>query len=126
MSVTRVDAAFANPRLAEVYDVVDGERRDLDVYTGIVAEFGARSVLDVAQVFLRDQDWAAALRAIHAALRPGGRLVFETRDPARKAWLEWNRARVLSPLPGPGRWRGHVVGRPDGSLRGRRVVPVDL
>jgi hypothetical protein len=29
--------------------------------------------------------------AAHAALRPGGRLVFETRDPAAKAWLEWNR-----------------------------------
>lgn len=27
----------------------------------------------------------------HAALRSGGRLVFETRDPARQAWLEWGR-----------------------------------
>src|SRR5262249_40149531 len=26
-------------------------------------------------------------------MRPGGYLVFETRDPARKAWLEWTRAR---------------------------------
>ncbi len=46
---------------------------------------------NVAQVFLTGEDWAAALRAIHAALRPGGRLVFESRDPARKAWLEWTR-----------------------------------
>jgi hypothetical protein len=26
-------------------------------------------------------------------VRPGGRLVFETRNPAAKAWLEWNRER---------------------------------
>ena len=38
---------------------------------------------NVAQVFLTDGDWFATLRGIHAALRPGGRLVFETRDPAR-------------------------------------------
>jgi SAM-dependent methyltransferase len=46
---------------------------------------------NVAQVFLTDAAWAGTLRAAHAALRPGGRLVFETRDPAAKAWLEWNR-----------------------------------
>ena len=48
---------------------------------------------NVAQVFLTDAEWAATLRAAHAALRPDGRLVFETRDPAAKAWLEWNRER---------------------------------
>lgn len=46
---------------------------------------------NVAQVFLTDADWLAALRGIHAATRPGGRLVFETRDPARRAWESWNR-----------------------------------
>jgi SAM-dependent methyltransferase len=48
---------------------------------------------NVAQVFLTDEDWASTLRAAHAALRPGGRMVFESRDPAAKAWLEWNRDR---------------------------------
>lgn len=48
---------------------------------------------NVAQVFLTDAEWAATLRAAYAALRPGGRLAFETRDPAAKAWLEWNRER---------------------------------
>jgi SAM-dependent methyltransferase len=60
---------------------------------------------NVAQVFRTGREWAATLRAIRAALRPGGRLVFETRDPARKAWLEWNREqsyrRVVIPAVGP-------------------------
>ena len=44
---------------------------------------------NVAQVFLTDGEWAATLRAIRGSLRPGGWLVFETRDPARRAWGEW-------------------------------------
>jgi SAM-dependent methyltransferase len=44
---------------------------------------------NVAQVFLTDEDWAATLAGIHAALKPGGRFVFETRVPARRAWEEW-------------------------------------
>lgn len=46
---------------------------------------------NVAQVFVTDAEWASTLEATSAALRPGGRLVFETRDPAAKAWLEWHR-----------------------------------
>lgn len=34
---------------------------------------------NVAQVFVSDDDWAQALRGIHAALRPRGYLAFETR-----------------------------------------------
>jgi SAM-dependent methyltransferase len=59
---------------------------------------------NVAQVFLTDDDWAATLRSTHRALRPGGRLVFEVRDPARREWTEWNRAqtsrRVVMPEVG--------------------------
>jgi SAM-dependent methyltransferase len=47
---------------------------------------------NVAQVFLEDADWAATLRAIYAALRPGGRLAFESRNPEARAWEQWNRA----------------------------------
>jgi SAM-dependent methyltransferase len=57
---------------------------------------------NVAQVFLTDEEWDAVLRSAHAALRPGGRLVFETRDPAAQAWLEWNRAGSLSRADIPG------------------------
>ncbi|MFT4216847.1 MAG: class I SAM-dependent methyltransferase [Micropruina sp.] len=46
---------------------------------------------NVAQVFLTDAEWAATLAGIHQALRPGGRLVFESRDPARRVWQEWIR-----------------------------------
>lgn len=148
------DALFEEPRLAAIYDVFDGDRGDLDVYTAMAAEFGARSVLDigcgtgafgcllasrgvsvvgldpaaaslevaaakpfadrvlwvrgdvaalpalqvdlvtmtgnVAQVFLGDAEWAAVVGAAFAALRPGGRLVFETRVPEREAWRSWD------------------------------------
>ena len=148
-----VDAIFDDPRLAQVYDVLDPDRSDLDVYMALVEQLGAGSVLDigcgtgtfacmlagrgleviaadpaaamldvarskpgadavrwvhgdattlpslhvdaafmtanVAQVFLTDDDWAATLTAVRAALRPGGWLVFETRVPARRAWEQW-------------------------------------
>jgi hypothetical protein len=60
---------------------------------------------NVAQVFVTDREWAATLRAVRQAVRPGGRLVFESRNPERKAWLEWNRdhsyRRVVIPGVGP-------------------------
>lgn len=48
---------------------------------------------NVAQVFLTDESWASALCCVRAALRPGGRLAFETRDPAQQAWRSWTRDR---------------------------------
>jgi SAM-dependent methyltransferase len=59
---------------------------------------------NVAQVFLTDDDWAMTLQDAYRALRPGGRLVFETRDPARKAWLDWTREAtfVRTEIPGAG------------------------
>ncbi len=150
------DPIFADPRLARIYDDLDGDRDDLDLYVDIVTELGARCVLDigcgtgtlacrlavrgidvvgvdpamasldvardkpgadrvswihgdatalpadlpaadlavmtgnVAQVFVTDDEWSAALGGIGLALRPGGRLVFETRNPARRAWEGWD------------------------------------
>jgi SAM-dependent methyltransferase len=46
---------------------------------------------NVAQAIVEPADWDATLRGVRAALRPGGQLVFETRDPQRRAWREWNR-----------------------------------
>ena len=41
------DDGFEVPRLAQLYDPLDPDRSDLDVYAAIVDELGARSVLDV-------------------------------------------------------------------------------
>jgi SAM-dependent methyltransferase len=41
------DAVFEHPRLVAIYDALDSDRGDLDVYLAIVAELGAASVLDV-------------------------------------------------------------------------------
>ena len=160
------DALFAEPRLARLYDVFDGDRDDLTAYLGLAAELDTDRVLDVgcgtgtlalllaaqgrgvtgldpaeaslavarakpgadavtwlhgdattlprlqvdlavmtgnvAQVFLTDDDWAATLRGLHAALRPGGHLVFETRRPERRAWEEWDGRTVRRDVAGVG------------------------
>jgi len=161
------DAVFGEPRLAAIYDLVEGERRvDLDHYLAIADELGARSLLDVgcgtgilarraadlgmevtgvdpaaasldvarsqpgaegvrwlhgdatglpgiqvdlatmtanvSHVFLTDGDWAATLRGVHAALRPGGHLVFEVRDPAHRVWQRWTRENTYQSLDVPG------------------------
>jgi SAM-dependent methyltransferase len=59
---------------------------------------------NVAQAIAEPADWTATLRGIYDALRPGGRLVFETRDPAQHAWLEWNRkaSRRVTEIQGVG------------------------
>src|SRR5204863_8680365 len=56
---------------------------------------------NVAQVFLDDTAWAATLRAIHAALRTGGHLAFESRNPDDRAWERWNRAATYERLDSP-------------------------
>ncbi|HET7385430.1 MAG TPA: class I SAM-dependent methyltransferase [Nocardioidaceae bacterium] len=163
------DRHFAVRRLAEVYDPLDPDRSDLEVYAALVEELDAGSVVDVgcgtgtfacmlavrgidvigvdpaeasldvarrkpgaervrwlagdattlpplqvdlvtmtanvAQVFLTDEDWMLTLRACRGALRPGGHLVFETRDPARRAWQEWTpmHSRAEADVPDIGR-----------------------
>lgn len=41
------DAAFADPRLAALYDVFDEDRPDLDVYVAVAEEVRARTVVDI-------------------------------------------------------------------------------
>jgi len=41
------DPIFEHPRLAAIYDALDPDRSDLDVYVAIAAELGAHRVLDV-------------------------------------------------------------------------------
>ncbi|MDR5738865.1 methyltransferase domain-containing protein [Caballeronia sp. LZ016] len=43
----------------------------------------------VAQIFLDDASLLATLMAARRALRPGGRIAFESRNPAARAWEDW-------------------------------------
>jgi SAM-dependent methyltransferase len=65
---------------------------------------------NVAQVFLTDEEWVATLQGIRRALKPFGRLVFETRRPEGRAWEDWavDTGPVVRDLPGVGeveQWR---------------------
>lgn len=62
---------------------------------------------NVAQVFITDSEWVSTLHAARRALRPEGRLVFESRVPEKRAWLDWNRQRSYRRTVIPS--VGHVV-----------------
>jgi SAM-dependent methyltransferase len=95
LAVTAVDPAAASLQVARAKPGADrvrwvhGHTTDVPFLQVDLATMTA----NVAQVFLTDEDWASTLRAAHTALHPGGRLVFETRNPAVAAWLEWTRER---------------------------------
>jgi ubiquinone/menaquinone biosynthesis C-methylase UbiE len=72
---------------------------------------------NVAQVFLTDEDFSATLCGIRGALRPGGHLVFESRRPEYRAWVEWQED--------PADVTVHVAGRGAVSLR-REVTSVEF
>ncbi|MFC8846930.1 MULTISPECIES: class I SAM-dependent DNA methyltransferase [unclassified Micromonospora] len=44
----------------------------------------------VAQVFVTDDEWARTLADLARAIGPGGRLAFDSRDPAARGWERWN------------------------------------
>lgn len=57
---------------------------------------------NVAQVFIDDRAWLSTLSDIRQLLQPAGHLVFETRDPAKRAWESWNREATWHRLSIPG------------------------
>jgi SAM-dependent methyltransferase len=74
----------------------------------------------VAQYFVDDDAWADALGQIHRILAPGGRVAFETRNPAIDWPGEWTRERTeaVYPHPAGGEFRSwvevvDVTGDPD-------------
>ncbi len=62
--------------------------RDATTLPGLEVELAVMTG-NVAQVFLTDRAWTAALRGTRAALKDAGHLVFETRRPERRVWEEW-------------------------------------
>ncbi|MGW7487539.1 class I SAM-dependent methyltransferase [Streptomyces sp. NPDC054786] len=64
----------------------------------------ATMTANVAQAIVDPRMWQETLRGAYEALRPGGRLLFETRQPARRAWEEWNREESygVREIPGVG------------------------
>ncbi|MCU1366500.1 MAG: methyltransferase type 11 [Ilumatobacteraceae bacterium] len=59
-----------------------------DVATG--AFDAAVMTSHVAQFFVGDDEWSAALLDLARAIVPGGVLVFDARDPLARAWERWN------------------------------------
>jgi SAM-dependent methyltransferase len=56
---------------------------------------------NVAQVFLEDSEWLTVLHHIHAALRSGGYLAFESRNPDAHEWERWNRESTYEQIDSP-------------------------
>ena len=72
----------------------------------------------VAQFFVDEAEWRHTLADLKRALVPGGRLVFDTRDPRARKWEEWNpvdsRLRIRLPDGGVVRAWTEVTGFDDG------------
>jgi ubiquinone/menaquinone biosynthesis C-methylase UbiE len=95
IDVIAVDPAAASLEVAAGKPHADRVRwlvGDATALPAIAADL-ATMTGNVAQVFLSDAAWAATLVGVHRAIRSGGQLVFEARDPARRGWEEWTRER---------------------------------
>jgi SAM-dependent methyltransferase len=82
----RIDWVEADARTVRL-----GRRFDLVLLTG-----------HAFQVFLTREDREAVLATIAAHLAPGGRFIFDTRNPATEEWLEWTPERSQRELSHPG------------------------
>jgi SAM-dependent methyltransferase len=104
----RVTALEPSPEMIAVARRRVGEDRatwltgDTSLLGGLEADLAFLSG-HVAQFFLTDEDWHAALQDLRRALRTGGRLAFETRNPAAREWETWtddNRRVTIDPVVG--------------------------
>lgn len=85
------------------------------------------------QALHADRDIAASLANLRAHLAPGGRLAFETRNPARRSWENWtpDKTRAVLEIPVIGRVETHFAVEPPEGDRVRfathfRFGPDDL
>ncbi|MFI6944284.1 class I SAM-dependent methyltransferase [Streptomyces sp. NPDC050418] len=93
IEVVGVDPALASLDVARAKPGADRVRwlhGDATTLPPLQADL-ATMTANAAQQITEPQEWHATLRGAHEALRPGGHLVFETRDPSRRAWDHWNR-----------------------------------
>jgi SAM-dependent methyltransferase len=95
-------AVARRPPGAERVHWVEGDATALETLESEIAEVDLVVMTgNVAQVFLDAAEWAAALRAIHTALRPGGHLAFESRNPDDCAWERWTRDATYERIDSP-------------------------
>jgi SAM-dependent methyltransferase len=59
---------------------------------------------NAAQAIVDDAVWRRALEAVRSTLVPGGHFVFETRDPAARAWESWTREQSYAVVAGLESW----------------------
>ena len=105
-TVVGVDPAEASLEVARAKDAagrITWVRGDATIVPSVGFDLAVMTG-NVAQVFLTDAAWGQALAGIHAALRPGGYLAFETRRPGRRAWADWaaDAGPVSLDVPGTG------------------------
>ncbi|MCC3653964.1 class I SAM-dependent methyltransferase [Streptomyces sp. S07_1.15] len=121
-----VDVARAKPGSERVRWIC-GDATDLPPLQADLATMTA----NVAQAIVDLGTWQKTLRGAHEALRPGGHLVFETRDPAKRAWEEWTRKNSyrMTEIPGVGSVESWVqlieVSLPLVTFRGTYVFAAD-
>lgn len=69
---------------------VEGDARRLGEFPDAAGADLALLTGHVAQIIYDDGEWSATLAAIHDALRPGGRVAFESLNPLARPWTAWN------------------------------------
>lgn len=116
-----------DPAAAMLVRARDG-RRDVEWVLGDLrshawhGEFGLVVMTGHAfQELLGDEELRLALRAVREALGDGGRFVFETRNPAARAWEAWTPKHVRELDDGQG-GRVRVWHEVEGPLHGDRVT----
>jgi SAM-dependent methyltransferase len=77
---------------------IDGDARSLTADDRDLAVLTGNAV----QAICDPRDWEATLLGARRALRPGGHLVFETRQPAARAWEGWTRESTFRTVDIPG------------------------
>lgn len=70
----------------ELVSWVEGDVSSIEVADADLAIMSGH----VAQVFADADEWQMVLAGLRGYLRPGGRIAFESRNPAAQAWLSWN------------------------------------